>query len=227
MEQALKENTENTVLLPDAGSIERAIGALSGVCGARVVLGANAINEVHVLATPRRAPKKIIRDIESLLLVQYGYRVDYRRISLAQIAATDVPAHGQVALGSVEQIRTPHGTFVTVELFDGQRSYNGTHALDNDEAHAAANATIAALNALFVPAAPLAVRGVQCATIGMRPVVTVCVAYNVTEQVLGSAFVGHSVATAMAHAVLAATDHHLAEWLHAHMTSVFARMIGA
>lgn len=164
MERALNEMAENSVLLPDAATIERAVGALSGVCGARVVLGANVINEVHVLATPRRAPKKIIRDIESLLLVQYGYRVDYRRISLAQVAATDGPVRERVALRGVEQVRTPHGTFVAVELVDGQHPYVGTHLLHENEADAAANATIAALNALFAPAAPLAVRGVQCAT---------------------------------------------------------------
>jgi len=227
MEQALNQMTETTVLLPDAATIECAISALSGVCGARVVLGAHAINEVHVLATPRRAPKKIIRDIESVLLVQYGYRIDYRRISLAQVAATDVPARDQVALGAVEQVRTPHGTFISVELVDGQHPYVGTYPLHENEADAAAKATVAALNALFAPAAPLAVRGVQCATIGMRPVVTVCATYNATEHVLGSAFVGHSVATAAARAVLAATDHHLAEWLQAHMTPVLAKMVGA
>lgn len=227
MERALNEMTENTALLPDAGSIERAIGALSGVCGARVVLGVNAIKEVHVLATPRRAPKKIIRDIESLLLVQYGYRVDYRRISLAQIAATDVPMRDRVALGRVEQIRTPHGTFMAVELVDGQHPYVGTHPLHENEADAAAKATVAALNALFAPAAPLAVQGVQCATIGMRPIVTVWATYNATEHLLGSAFVGHAVATATARAVLDAINRRLTDWLVDHTTTVLAETVGA
>jgi len=68
----------------------------------------------------------------------YGYRVDYRRISLAQVAATDVPTRDRVAPGGVEQVRTPHGTFIAVELVDWQHPYVGTHPLHENDVDAAA-----------------------------------------------------------------------------------------
>ena len=229
MSHALNETDRLTGSgLPDASIIERAISALSGVCGSRVVMQEGSeIKELHVLASSRRAPKKIIRDIESLLLVQYGYRIDYRRISLAQVTDASQPQVDRLALGRVEQIRTPQGRFIEAALVDGQQTYRATYPLGNDAAYAAGKATVAALNALFAPAAPLDLRGVQCSTIGMRQVVTVYVMYKDTEHLLGTAFVRGSVAAATARAVLAATNRRLNEWVQEHTPLLFADTVGA
>lgn len=48
-----------------------------------------AIEEIHVLTTTERAPKQIVRDVESALLAQWNLRVDHKRISVAQIVADE------------------------------------------------------------------------------------------------------------------------------------------
>jgi hypothetical protein len=42
--------------------------------------------EIHVVAKPGRDTKKIVRDIESMLLAQLSVRVDHKTISIAQIS---------------------------------------------------------------------------------------------------------------------------------------------
>ena len=49
-----------------------------------------SVEEVHVLTSVERAPKQIVRDVESALLAQYNLRVDHKRVSVAQIV-TDEP----------------------------------------------------------------------------------------------------------------------------------------
>ncbi len=229
MTSAPNEMSRNSHDVPsfDGAAIERAINTLGGVCGVRVVVDQAEIKEVHVLASLRRAPKKIIRDIESMLLVQYGYRIDYRRISLAQVADAAPPVAERIALDSVEQVRTPQGFLVVVVLADGQRAYRGTQPVDDNAALAAGKATITALNDVLAPAAPLALRGMECTAIGGRQVMLAYVLGNNGEHLLGTAFVQSSVPAAAARAVLGATNRHLAEWLHENTTTVLARTIGA
>lgn len=211
----------------DGSAIEREINTLGGVCGARVVVAQTEIKEVHVLASSRRAPKKIIRDIETLLLVQYGYRIDYRRISLAQVADAAAPVAERIALDSVEHVRTPQGMHVVVALADEQRVYRATQSVGDDAALAAGSATVAALNEVIAPAAVLALRGVECTAIGGRQVVIAYVLGNNGEHLLGTAFVQSSVPAAAARAVLGATNRRLADWLQENTTTVLARTIGA
>lgn len=74
----------------EVGEMESLIARLPGVV--RCFIAVNdwgAIEEIHVLATLERAPKQIVRDVESALLAQWGVRVDRRVISVAQIA--DLP----------------------------------------------------------------------------------------------------------------------------------------
>jgi len=229
MASAPNEMSRNTHDAPslDGAAIEREINTLGGVCGARVVMAQTEIKEVHVLASLRRAPKKIIRDIETLLLVQYGYRIDYRRISLAQVADAAAPVAERIALDSVEQVRTPQGMQVAVVLADGQRLHRATQPVGDDVALAACKATVAALNDVLASAAPLALRGVECAAIGGRQVMIAYVLGNNGEHLLGTAFVQSSVPAAAARAVLGATNRHLAEWLQENTTTVLAQTIGA
>jgi hypothetical protein len=217
-----------SVGLPDATTLEQALGVLSGICGARVVPDdGGEIKELHIIATPYRAPRKIIRDIESLLLVQYGYRIDYRRISLAQAGDATREANDRIELGRVDQVPTSEGMVIEVELLDGQHKVCSTYPLDDDAAYAAGMATVAALNKLLAPAALLSLRGVQCSVIGMRQVVTVYVMYSDTEHLLGTAFVRSSVAAATARAVFAATNRRLTDWLQGDKPLAIAGMVAA
>lgn len=209
-----KPKADGSVSLPDTASIEHALLSIPGVRGARILFDVDgSIGEIHAVATPRRSPKKIVRDIESFLVVRYGYRIDYRRVSVVQIAEQGIA--DRINLHRVEEIQQPDATYIEVELLNGEQKYQGRCVLGDDPAYAAAKATIAALNALFAPQAPLELGGVQCTAFGTRQVVTAYVLCQVLalEHVLGTTFVRNSIAEAAARAVLAATNRRLAGWL--------------
>ena len=67
--------------------IENLISALTGVLSARVVVTPlGEVSEVHVLTRAGIQPKQVARNIESALMAQLGFRIDYRKISVAQTA---------------------------------------------------------------------------------------------------------------------------------------------
>jgi len=70
----------------DPRLIETSVQQVQGVYACRVVLESpSEIAEIHVVGSPSRRPKQIVRDIESLLFAQFGLRVNFRKISLAQL----------------------------------------------------------------------------------------------------------------------------------------------
>lgn len=63
------------------------ISKLNGVYAAHVVFSdAQEPQEIHVLASSRRNGKSLVRDVQSAITARYGIEVDYRIISVAQIA---------------------------------------------------------------------------------------------------------------------------------------------
>ncbi len=68
--------------------MEATLNRLRGILSSRIVVGdAGEIAEIHVMATPERIPKQIVRDVESALFATFGTRVDHRKISVAVIGA--------------------------------------------------------------------------------------------------------------------------------------------
>lgn len=209
-----KPGANDAVPLPDFAAIEQALLSIPGLRGARILVGEDGgIGEIHAVASPQRSAKKIVRDIESFLVVRYGYRVDYRRISLVQLGNQNTPE--RVNLLRVDHVQQPDGSYIEVELRKGAHAFHGRALLGSDPAAAAAAAAISALNAVLGPHAPLQLGGIETTTVGTHPVVVACVIHSTTalEQVLGTTFVRNSVAESAARAVLAATNRRLVGWL--------------
>jgi len=75
--------------------VEAVIGRLRDVLSAKVVTNHDgAIEEVHVLVSSERAPKQIVRDIESAVMAKLGLEIDHKKISVAQMEET--PRGGSV-----------------------------------------------------------------------------------------------------------------------------------
>src|SRR3989449_9821719 len=67
--------------------LENLITGLTGVLSARVVVTPlGEVSEVHVLTKSDVLPKQVVRNIESALMAQLGFKIDYRKISVAQTA---------------------------------------------------------------------------------------------------------------------------------------------
>lgn len=64
---------------------QEAINKIDGVINSKVVLNNNELSELHILANNFRSPKQIVRDIETVLLTSYNYKIDRKIISVAQI----------------------------------------------------------------------------------------------------------------------------------------------
>jgi hypothetical protein len=70
-------------LLPE---LEDAIRHIPGIRAASVVTSAQAEpTEVHVLASPGKAAKQVVRDVQSLALARYDIDIDHRIVSVVQI----------------------------------------------------------------------------------------------------------------------------------------------
>lgn len=71
---------------PRMEEIEKSINKLNGVLFSKIMLSDNQqIKEIHIITKDYCNPKKISRDIESLLIAQHNIAIDYRKISIAQV----------------------------------------------------------------------------------------------------------------------------------------------
>ena len=82
---------------------EVVIRQLRDVISARVVYGGDGgIEEIHVLTQSVRAPKQVVRDVESALQAHLGIRVDHKKISVAQVqGAPERSEHPRLRIGDV------------------------------------------------------------------------------------------------------------------------------
>ncbi len=204
-EVGMQSKINQVASLPDATVLEQMLCTITSVQGVRVVMNSEGIKEIHVLASSQRSPKKIVRDIETLLMVQYAYRIDFRCISVAQLLSTSALAE-QVKLACVGQVCKPDGVFIEVDLLKGVQRYRGYSILKDDLAQASALAAVDAINALFLPAAPFELGDIQCTTLSGRQAVIAHLTYQTLEDLLGTALVHNCVAEAAAWAVLEAVN---------------------
>ncbi len=65
---------------------EEIIKKINGVISVKIIASDEGrIKEIHVLASNKRSPKQIVRDIESAILARFGAEIDHKKISIAQI----------------------------------------------------------------------------------------------------------------------------------------------
>ncbi len=97
----------------------------------------NEIVECHILATSKRHPKQISKDVQSVLAAKFEYRIDHRIISVAQIESD---SQGKLAeriiYKSVEVKRVEHilSAIVTCQYKDIQYEgrYSGVSTRNSD-----------------------------------------------------------------------------------------------
>lgn len=199
----------------DLSLLERRLGQIRGVISARVMPGLEGgIGEVHVMASSQRAPKQVVRDIESLVLLHFQQKVDYRKISIVQLESRRITPLNRVRLKSVEMngFASPQTWSVVLE-YDRQDLQGNWEGHDSaTEAEGAARATLSAVSRLTGPSMTLDLVEARLTEMGGRPAVFASVALIMSTQeetLLGSSFVKGSVAEAAARSVLAALNRRL------------------
>lgn len=72
----------------DSDDLEREIGRIAEVTAARVVTQADGrISEVHILSSPHKHAKQIVRDVQSVAMATFGIELDRRIVSVVQLDA--------------------------------------------------------------------------------------------------------------------------------------------
>jgi hypothetical protein len=97
---------------PDGGSaaaepaaLEAAILRIQGIQAARVVAGPGGrVSEVHVLAGRERGAKQLVRDVQSVILTNFGVDIDYRTVSVVQLEEVSPPPSAAQAGEPVEHV---------------------------------------------------------------------------------------------------------------------------
>jgi hypothetical protein len=165
-----------------APDLEREINRLEHVTSAKVLSTGTEIDEIHVLAPRDRSPKKIVRDIESLLLVRFGLRIDHRCISVvhvdgAQTAPTQTQRPRIVEVGR-------EGTRIKACLAVGDKVLVGhaQPAKGVDELEATSRAVVHAVEQLLQTPGVLMVLQTQVAALGEHQLVIVLVRWLFADQ---------------------------------------------
>jgi len=79
------------MVMPNSEQIESVIANLRGIEAVKVVTSPAGIEEVHVIVNEERAPKQVVRDIESVLMARLNLEVDHKKISVAQVEGLVTP----------------------------------------------------------------------------------------------------------------------------------------
>jgi hypothetical protein len=94
----------------DGWSIEEAedtLRELDGVISARVVARpGGGVQEIHLLTPDDVPPKKTVRRVESAFLTQFGFKIDHRKVSVAQ-SRWPIGDKGKKAKSSASFLREP------------------------------------------------------------------------------------------------------------------------
>ncbi len=166
--------------------LEREIDKLEGVTSCRVLSTGIDIEEIHVIAHPGLLPKKIVRDIESLLLVRFGIRVDHRKISIVQLGQPSTPASvaGRPRIEKIEKRPLANGYEVCVTIALGEQSMTGVAQAgpDEPELRAASRALILALERLLDTSGALALSEIGQVQIGGRETIVALLTWKVGDR---------------------------------------------
>jgi hypothetical protein len=210
-------DAETILLNPRA--LEASLKQVQGVYACRVVLDSpNEISEIHVVGSASRKPKQIVRDIESLLFARFGLRVNYRKISLAQIqeekAFSLLGSRPRLLLADWQS--SDNADAVLVRLADNGNVFEGTAQAaksTKEKGWLACTATLDALNKLLGAAGEFHLEALQLMPIAAREVLVVLVTFGFAageEHLIGTSFYRGDIMESAVRATLDSVNRRLA-----------------
>ena len=200
---------------PSASDMVLTLNQVRGIYASCVVLDAEReVSEIHIVASNERKPKQIVRDVETMLFVKHGTKIDYRKISMVQVddeQSLRIP----VARPEIQQVTEKvmgNKKRIQVEIRGGGRRVIGeaTERIDApDPFRTAAIATIDAIGKLVGQSAEFQLEDTQVFGMGTRKIVVVvvnCLTQDREEVFSGSSFVGTHLVESAARATLDALN---------------------
>lgn len=199
--------------------VERAVCAVPGVLGARLVPGFERdVDELHVLTTLDKAPKQAVRDVQTVLMARFGVPTDHRVISVVQLDEdAGFAATARAGIAEVGVIQAGLNVTAHVSLRDGDDVHNGTAQGSSSASgrnRAVAQATVAAVQPLVGDSNLVDLEGVDVVNVfGRQLAVSLLHVQTARSDVslAGSALVRDAVPDAIARSVLDAMNRTIAE----------------
>ena len=196
----------------DAVAFQEKIGRIEGVEAARVVAENGRIEEIHVLARRNKAPKQLVRDVQSLSQALFGTEIDRRVVSIVQLADSDLASGFRPALVDVAETLDGSRAEVTVRLRWSGEVFSGTAtgaAASAMRGRQIAEATLEAVRQAIHRDAALDISSMDVPVLGSRQVAIaqVVLVTEATERMLiGCAYVEEDESRAVVRAVLDALN---------------------
>lgn len=196
----------------DIVALQEKIRKIEGVEAARVVAPNGRIEEIHVLARRNKAPKQLVRDVQSLGHALFDIDIDRRVVSVVQLADSDLDGGVRPALIDVSESFDGVTADVTVTIRWEDSVLIGKSsgaAAQSTRPRLIAEATLSALRQAIHGGIALAVSSMDVPTLGSRQVAVaqIVVVSSGTERLLiGSAYVEEDDSRAVVRAVLDALN---------------------
>lgn len=195
--------------------LEEALCRLPTVDAVRVVGDNGRVAEVHVLAAPAKAPKQIVRDVQSLAMASFGINIDRRAVSVVQIERADRSPGERPAVLDIKEV--PQGSRITAAVTLGWQGEVFVGEADGPAASATrlrlvGEATLRSLEQAIGGETGLALAALEVVTLGGRQVAiaqVVVVAGGEERTMVGSALAGHDPSQSAVRAVLDALNRYV------------------
>jgi len=209
----LHPNPPLRYVVVDFRELEETLCRLPAVDAVRIVNDRDRISEVHVLASPAKPAKQVVRDVQSLAMARFGVGIDRRAVSVVQLGEEKQRREAdRPIITSIKEYPEGPSTTVTVTLTWNSEQFSGSAngpAASSARLRIIGEATLRALEEVLGGGPPLALDAVASTSVGVRPVIIAQVVSmrGVDEEVaVGSALVRGDEAEAVVRAVLDALN---------------------
>lgn len=193
-------------------SFYEVITKIDGVSHVKVVSEDDSLQEIHILASTSRAPKQIVRDIESALLAVFDYRIDRKIISVAQIDLGESKGIKRIKLDAISFETGDNNIDCSVKLnYEGEEYCSNKTAIKTalNRKKVVAKATIAAVEKILGQSYVFDIQDVIISTSRDTTFVSVVVNMVINENeetMVGAAVVKNDINEAVAKATLDAVN---------------------
>lgn len=198
-------------------SVETALTTIPGVRATRIVPGYDReVDELHVVSDADRAPKQVVRDVQSTLMARYGITTDHRVISVVGLEQQHTTradtTERRVTISRVEVVNQGLSAQVRVHILDGDVEREGADegpASNAGRRRAVARATLQAIRPLLGQGRVVEIENVDVAEVHGHEVALCFVHFHTSAGELtncGSALVRKDESDAVARAVLDAVN---------------------
>jgi hypothetical protein len=209
------DSPASDVVTPSVSDLELTLKQVRGVYASRVIMdGQRQLCEIHIIATDERRPKQIIRDIETILCVKHGLRIDYRKVSLVQLAVDDLRRLplARPEIRRVDEENLGEQRRIRVEISGAGRIVHGEANERIDSAtpfYSAARATVECVEKLVGRQIDVRVEHATALRLDAYEIAIVvlsCWIEDREEKLVGASFVGSRPAESAARATLDALN---------------------